>query len=42
MGVISCREKMLIEYSPILHIDLFFFSPLYVFYRPAKAFNEVV
>lgn len=42
MGVISCREKMLTEHTPFLHLNFFVNVGLYVFYRTSKAFNEVI
>lgn len=43
MGVISCKEKMLTEYTPFFHIHFFFFLCVYVcFIEQQKAFNKVI
>lgn len=45
MGVISCKEKMLTEYTPFFHTVgfFFFFQRVYVcFTEQQKAFNKVI
>lgn len=38
MEAITCREKMLTEYTPILHIDFC----MCVFYNTVKTFDEII